>query len=109
MQNPIIQELSKQVLDLFIDHDSERTFQQLYEKIHETFPLTPEILKDVLLELTSNNKIKGIFRVYSLCGDGLKDFKHFSDIPKIMEDCSQDPPVNFEIGLSNICVIFSLI
>lgn len=99
-------DIKQQILNSFTNNESERTFKNFYEKIN---PPTLEILKDALAELLKENKIKAIYRVYSSYGDGLKDFKKFNEIPKIMEDSSQDPPIEFNVGLSNIEVIFTVL
>lgn len=99
-------ELTIQVLNEFIDIDTEKTLEQLCEALSIDIDTIANILQNLLKE----NKIRAIYRICSPFGDkdGLKDFENFNDIPKMIEDETQDPPVSFKISILNIKVIFKL-
>lgn len=101
-----ISELNKRVLAAFVDSESERNLRQLYEVVN---PPSLAALEDSLRRLLRERRLAALYRVHSPFGDrdGLRDFQSLDEIPSVMEDESQDPPIEFRVGLSNIEVVFS--
>lgn len=101
-----IKDFTIRVLNEFIDTDTEKTLEQLCEALS----IDVDTIANILQNLLKENKIEAVYRICSPFGDkdGLKDFENFNDIPKMIEDETQDLPVKFNIGLTNIKVIFKL-
>lgn len=96
--------LLQQILEQFKNPGAERNIRQLFEAIN---PSSVEALGAALQLLLESHRLAARYRVHAPSGDGLRDFANFAQIPKVMEDDSQDPPRKFKVGLTDIEVVFS--
>ena len=98
-------ELAERVLAQFADDESERNLVRLYEDVG---PPSLGELRDVVLRLLRANELAQVYRVHSPLGDrpGLEDFDRYEEIPESLADETQDPPVDFEIGIEDIEVVY---
>lgn len=99
-------ELARRVLAQFPGPGSERNIRQIFEAV---IPSSITELRATIEALLCEGVITATYRVHSPFGrrDGLEDFEDLQDIPPRMEDDSQDPPVEFAVGLADVEVVFS--
>ncbi len=89
------------------DEEAERDLVGLYEDVE---PDSLGDLREVMLSLVRAKLLEQLYRVHSPVGDrpGLEDYASYEAIPPSLPDETQDPAVDFEIGLGDIEVVYRL-